>query len=45
LIEPQFGSMRRKVVEEKIVNGHKVKVLPTGYADGAWPVKNVAVQF
>jgi hypothetical protein len=41
---PVYGSMRMKVIEEKIVNGHKVKVLPPGYADGAAPMKNVAVR-
>ena len=41
---PQFGSMRMKVVEEKIVDGHKVKVLPPGYAMGAYPQKNVSVR-
>jgi len=40
---PQFGSMRMKVIEEKTVDGHKVKVLPPGYAQGAYPQKNVAV--
>jgi hypothetical protein len=33
-----------KVVEEKIVDGHKVKVLPPGYAQGAAPPKNVSVR-
>jgi hypothetical protein len=41
---PQFGSMRMKVIEEKTVDGHKVKVLPPGYAQGAYPQKNVAVR-
>ena len=41
---PQFGSMRMKVIEEKVVDGHKVKVLPPGYADGASPQKNVTVR-
>jgi hypothetical protein len=41
---PQFGSMRMKVIEEKIVDGHKVKVLPPGYAQGAYPQKNVTVR-
>jgi hypothetical protein len=35
--------MRMKVVEEKIVDGRKVKVLPPGYAMGAEPAKNVSV--
>ena len=33
-----------KVIEEKVVDGHKVKVLPPGYAQGAYPQKNVAVR-
>jgi DNA-binding CsgD family transcriptional regulator len=41
---PQFGSMRMKVIEEKIVDGHKVKVLPPGYAQGAYPQKNVSAR-
>jgi hypothetical protein len=41
---PVYGSMRMKVVEEKIVDGHKVKVLPPGYADGVYPQKNVSVR-
>jgi hypothetical protein len=41
---PQFGSMRMKVIEEKVVDGHKVKVLPPGYADGVYPQKNVLVR-
>jgi hypothetical protein len=41
---PQFGSMRMKVVEEKVVDGHKVKVLPPGYAIGAYPAKNISVR-
>jgi hypothetical protein len=41
---PQFGSMRMKVIEEKVVDGHKVKVLPPGYAMGAKPPKNVCVR-
>jgi len=41
---PQLGSMRMKVIEEKVVDGHTVKVLPPGYADGAWPAKNVSVR-
>jgi hypothetical protein len=41
---PQFGSMRMKIIEEKVVDGHKVKVLPPGYAQRAYPQKNVAVQ-
>jgi hypothetical protein len=41
---PMVGSMRMKVVEEKIVDGHKVKVLPPGYAQGAYPAKNVSVR-
>jgi hypothetical protein len=40
---PVYGSMRMKVIEEKIVDGHKVKVLPPGYAQGAEPAKNVSV--
>jgi hypothetical protein len=40
---PVFGSMRMKVIEEKVVDGHKVKVLPPGYAMGAEPAKNVSV--
>jgi hypothetical protein len=32
-----------KIVEEKVVDGHKVKMLPPGYADGVWPAKNVSV--
>jgi hypothetical protein len=36
--------MRMKVIEEKVVDGHKVKVLPPGYADGAWPAQNVSVR-
>jgi hypothetical protein len=36
--------MRMKVVEEKIVDGHKVKVLPPGYAHGPAPPKNVSVR-
>jgi len=40
---PVYGSMRMKVVEEKVVDGHKVKVLPPGYAMGAEPAKNVSV--
>jgi hypothetical protein len=36
--------MRMKVVEEKVVDGHKVKVLPPGYAEGVFPAKNVAVR-
>ncbi len=35
----QFGSMRMKVIEEKMVDGYKVKVLPAGYAEGAYPRK------
>jgi hypothetical protein len=35
--------MRMKVIGEKVVDGHKVKVLPTGYALGAEPSKNVSV--
>jgi hypothetical protein len=42
--DPQFGSMRMKVIEEKVVDGHKVKVLPPGYAQGAYPQKNVTVR-
>jgi hypothetical protein len=34
-----------KVIEEKIVDGHKVKVLLPGYAVGAKPTKNVWVRF
>jgi len=41
---PMLGSMRMKVVEEKIVDGQKVKVLPPGYAMGAYPAKNVSVR-
>jgi arginine repressor len=41
---PVYGSMRMKIIEEKIVDGHKVKVLPPGYAQGAYPQKNVSVQ-
>jgi hypothetical protein len=41
---PQFGSMWMKVVEERVVDGHKVKVLPPGYAMGAKPPKNVSVR-
>jgi hypothetical protein len=41
---PQFGSMRMKVIEEKMVDGHKVKVLPPGYAQGAYPQKNVSAR-
>jgi hypothetical protein len=41
---PVYGSMRMKVVEEKAVDGHKVRVLPPGYAMGAEPAKNVAVR-
>ena len=41
---PQFGSMRMKVIEEKVVDGHKIKVLPPGYAQGAYPQKNVSVR-
>jgi hypothetical protein len=33
-----------KIVEEKIIDGHKVKVLPPGYAQGASPQKNVTVR-
>jgi hypothetical protein len=33
-----------KVIEEKVVDGHKVKVLPPGYATEAEPAKNVAVR-
>jgi hypothetical protein len=40
---PVYGSMRMKVIEEKVVDGHKVKVLPPGYAQGAYPQKNVSV--
>jgi hypothetical protein len=40
---PVFGSMCMKVIEEKVVDGHKVKVLPPGYAMGAEPAKNVSV--
>jgi hypothetical protein len=36
--------MRMKVVEEKVVDGRKVKVLPPGYAIGAKPTKNVCVR-
>jgi hypothetical protein len=36
-----IGSRPFKIVEEKIVDGHKVKVLPPGYAAGAYPAKNV----
>jgi hypothetical protein len=36
--------MRMTVIEEKIVDGHKVKVLPPGYAQGATPPKNVSVR-
>jgi hypothetical protein len=42
--EPQFGSMRMKVIEEKVVDGHKVKVLPPGYAQGAYPQRNVTLR-
>ena len=42
--DPQFGSMRMKVIEEKVVDGHKVKVLPPGYAQGAYPQRNVTVR-
>ena len=41
---PVYGSMRMRVIEEKIVDGHKVKVLPPGYAHGAAPPKNVCVR-
>jgi hypothetical protein len=41
---PMFSSMRMKVVEEKIVDGHTAKVLPPGYAQGAYPAKNVSVR-
>jgi hypothetical protein len=33
-----------KVIEEKVVDGHKVKVLPTGYAQGASPQRNVTLR-
>jgi hypothetical protein len=36
--------MRMKVIEEKIVDGHKVKVLSPGYAHSATPPKNVSVR-
>ncbi len=32
-----------QVIEEKVVDGHKVKGLPPGYAQGAYPQKNVSV--
>ena len=38
------GGWEGKVIEEKVVDGHKVKVLPPGYAQGAYPQKNVAVR-
>jgi hypothetical protein len=41
---PQFGSMRMKVIEEKMVDGYKMKVLPAGYAEGAYPSKNASVR-
>jgi hypothetical protein len=41
---PQFGSMRMKVIEEKMVDGYKVKVLPAGYAEGAYPSRNASVR-
>jgi len=31
---PIYGSMRMKVIEEKMVDDHTVKVLPPGYAGG-----------
>jgi hypothetical protein len=39
-----IGSRPFKVIEEEVVDGHKVKVLLPGYADGAWPAKNVSVR-
>jgi hypothetical protein len=41
---PVYGSMRMKVIEEKVVDGHKVRVLPPGYAQGAYPAKNVSAR-
>jgi len=41
---PIYGSMGMKVIEEKMVDGHTVKVLPPGYAEGAYPAKHVSVR-
>jgi hypothetical protein len=41
---PIYGSMRMKVIEEKMVDDHPVKVLPPRYAEGAYPAKNVSVR-
>jgi hypothetical protein len=39
-----IGSRPFKIIEEKVVDGHKVKVLPPGYAMGAAPAKNVSAR-
>jgi hypothetical protein len=36
--------MRRQVIEAKMVGGHKVTVLPPGYAVGAKPAKHVSAR-
>jgi hypothetical protein len=41
---PIYGSMRMKVIEEKMMDDHPVKVLPPRYAEGAYPAKNVSVR-
>jgi len=35
------GGWEGKVIEEKVVDGQKVKVLPPGYAQGAYPQKGL----
>jgi hypothetical protein len=41
---PIDGSMRMRVIEEKIVDGHQVKALPPEYAQGVYRAKNVSVR-
>jgi Magnesium chelatase, subunit ChlI len=41
---PQLGSMRRQVIEAKMVGGHKVTVLPPGDRVGAEPAEHVSAR-